>query len=90
VPKTFFIDNVFPNPIAQEGKIRIASPKNTEISFRLYNILGQNLSGENNIPLQTGIYELTVNAQSLEQGVYFLVVFYEGRLYIKSFRKIPD
>jgi hypothetical protein len=88
VPKTFFVDNVFPNPVSVEGKIRVAIPEESKISLKIYNILGQQQLVKSGLTLRTGIYELSIDMSQLEQGVYYLVIFYNNRPVVKSFRKI--
>ncbi len=88
VPKTFFIDNIYPNPVNSKGKVRFAVPKDGNIRFKIFNIFGNKVFELNNSNLQSGIYEYSLNTSELRQGVYFLVIYFNNRPYVKEFRKI--
>jgi hypothetical protein len=73
VPFDYFIDGVFPNPAFNVININIGLPEESSLQFGIYNSQGQLLNNyENSMKLFSGIYELSINVENLENGLYFL------------------
>jgi hypothetical protein len=64
---------IAPNPTPGEAKIKVFVPVKTDISIALTNIHGQGVSSEK-IENAEGLIERKLNAQGLQNGVYFVNV----------------
>ncbi len=71
VPNKFTLEQNYPNPFNPSTKIKFSIPKETEVSIKLYNSLGQEsaviLSNQN---MQQGSYLIEFNAGKLSSGTY--------------------
>jgi hypothetical protein len=71
IPKTFFIAQNYPNPFNPSTTIRFGLPQAAQVTFKIFDINGQEvetlLLGRKN----AGIHTLIFNAVHLSSGVYF-------------------
>ena len=71
VPVSYKLDQNYPNPFNPSTTINFSIPKESIVSLKIYNILGQEvktLVSENKAP---GNYNVRFNASELSSGVYF-------------------
>lgn len=77
IPEQFLLEQNFPNPFNPVTKIKYSIPalnENSEmtsnITLKVYNVLGRELKTLVNEEQQTGIYEVNFNADGFASGVY--------------------
>ncbi len=82
LPNEFAIQPAYPNPFNSTVTIPFALPENGDVTFTVFNILGQVVYQTSRI-YQTGYYSFVFNAEqsdrSLVSGMYFLEVQYNHR-----------
>ncbi len=71
VPMNFYLAQNYPNPFNPLTKISYGIAKNTNVSVRVYNLLGKEVAALVNGYQQAGNYELMFNAEMLPSGVYY-------------------
>ncbi len=71
VPKEFRLEQNYPNPFNPNTTIRIALPKASHVTLRLYDILGREVMTLVNANWEPGVHKVTLDARTLPAGVYF-------------------
>ncbi|RMD92843.1 MAG: T9SS C-terminal target domain-containing protein [Calditrichaeota bacterium] len=71
VPKTYVLDQNFPNPFNPTTVIRYGVPKTTHVRIEVYNIVGQRVAVLVNERKYPGFYFVQMDAQNLASGMYF-------------------
>lgn len=71
VPSKFALFSNYPNPFNPTTIIRYELPKQTKVSLRVYNLLGQEVAVLVNGEQQAGRYEMEFDGKGLASGVYF-------------------
>lgn len=61
----------YPNPFNPSTKIKFELPATSNVSLKVFNILGELVSDLVNETLETGTYEYQFNSKVLPSGVYF-------------------
>ncbi|OGU36239.1 MAG: hypothetical protein A2455_08225 [Ignavibacteria bacterium RIFOXYC2_FULL_35_16] len=79
VPKTYSLSQNYPNPFNPLTKIRYEIPKEGNISIKVFDILGREITTLLNKHEQPGRYEIEWNAHNFASGIYFY------RLQVESF-----
>jgi hypothetical protein len=82
LPKSFQLDQNFPNPFNPVTTIKYAVPKTTYIRLEVYNALGQKVAALVDATKQPGYYSISLNATHLASGIYFY------RLFSNDFTKV--
>jgi hypothetical protein len=71
VPAEFSIYN-YPNPFNPSTQIKYSLPKNTVVTIKIYNMLGEEISAPvNNEFKRAGRYIITFDGTNLASGIYF-------------------
>lgn len=70
-PKTFLLEQNYPNPFNPSTKIKYQIPKQSLVTLKILNVLGQEVEYLVNEEKTMGTYEIEFDAQSLPSGVYF-------------------
>ena len=70
-PKTFTLSQNYPNPFNPTTTIHYTVPVKSNVTIRIYNILGQQVESLVNMEQGTGSYVVQYNASRLSTGVYF-------------------
>jgi hypothetical protein len=70
-PNDFSLEQNFPNPFNPTTVIRWQLPVTSEVSFKVYNILGNEVAAIINKELPAGNYEVEYDASNLPSGIYF-------------------
>jgi hypothetical protein len=74
LPQTFQLFQNYPNPFNPETVIRYqvagASSQNSEVSLRVYDLLGREVATLVNAPQSAGFYAVTFDASGLSSGIY--------------------
>ena len=71
VPTRFDLAQNYPNPFNPSTKIVYAVPSKSNVTLKVYNLLGQEVATLVNTVKNVGRYELNFNATNLPSGVYF-------------------
>ena len=71
IPSRFALRQNYPNPFNPSTTIQFTIPRETRVSLRIFNLLGQEVATllDDNRP--AGSYSVTVDAQTLASGIYF-------------------
>ncbi len=64
--------DISPNPITKTAIIQYSVPISSNVSIKLYNSSGRLVKTLLNIPMTAGTYNLSLNANTLAKGIYFL------------------
>lgn len=70
-PKTYSLEQNYPNPFNPTTKIKYSIPEASQISLKIYDVLGNEVAQLVNQEKPAGSYEVEFNASSLSSGVYF-------------------
>lgn len=70
-PDHYFLYQNYPNPFNSQTKIKYSIPKQSLVSLKVYNLLGQELVSLINSEHDRGSYSVNLDASSMSSGVYF-------------------
>ena len=76
VPSTFYVDQNFPNPFNPSTVIRYGLPAASDVTIRIYNVLGQEVMSHFRGHQQAGVHEFQLQANGLSSGLYVYRVEY--------------
>jgi hypothetical protein len=71
VPQKFSLHQNYPNPFNPVTKIKFDLPKASNVSIKLYDVIGNEVAQIYSGDLQAGYFEADFNASSYASGVYF-------------------
>jgi hypothetical protein len=69
-PKEFSLDQNYPNPFNPSTRITYTVPKESPVTIKVYDLIGQEIAVLVNEVKEPGIYEVIFNALNLSSGVY--------------------
>ena len=69
-PTSFNLNQNFPNPFNPSTKITYSIPKSSEVSLKIFNVLGQEVATLVNQQQNAGNYTVNFDAKSLSSGIY--------------------
>jgi hypothetical protein len=84
IPDKFELSQNYPNPFNPETKIQFQLPYESEVSLKIYDILGSEIEELINESKQPGKYEVDFNASNLSSGTYFY------RLHTENFTETKE
>jgi hypothetical protein len=84
IPATFELNQNYPNPFNPSTKISYSIPAASEVSLKVYNVLGIEVAALVNKYQNPGNYEVEFNAESLSTGVYFYTLTAGNQLITKK------
>ncbi|MDO9390459.1 MAG: T9SS type A sorting domain-containing protein, partial [bacterium] len=61
----------FPNPFNSKVNIKFTLNNNSAVSFKIYNLLGQEVNTLVNKYLEKGVYNLKWDASKIAKGIYY-------------------
>jgi hypothetical protein len=70
IPTTFELLQNYPNPFNPETKIKFQIPTFSEVTLKVFDLLGREVATLVNERLQPGSYETTFDGKDLSSGVY--------------------
>jgi len=70
-PNSFKLYENFPNPFNPSTTIRYSIPETANVSIKIYNVLGKEVSELVNESKSAGTYEVEFNASSFSSGIYY-------------------
>jgi hypothetical protein len=71
LPRTFALEQNFPNPFNPSTTIRFALPHTARVVLRIYNVLGQHVATPVNTVKGAGYHSVTWQPENLGSGIYF-------------------
>ena len=71
VPTVFLLSQNYPNPFNPSTKIKYSVPQSSNVTIKVFDILGKEIETLVNEEKPAGTYELTWIAEGLPSGVYF-------------------
>ncbi len=71
VPRTFLLEQNYPNPFNPTTVIGYQLPVASEVSLKVYDVLGREVMTLVNGKQEAGVYNFTLNATGLASGIYF-------------------
>lgn len=77
-PEEFILEQNFPNPFNPSTQIKFSIPVDSDVSLKIFNLLGEEVSTLINSRLAAGVQEVDFNAAGLNSGVYFYQVTAKG------------
>lgn len=78
------LGEIYPNPVQEKLNIEIASLYDGEFSYFILDLLG-NILIKNTINISQGLFILTINVESLNNGNYNLIFDFQGQRLTKKF-----
>jgi hypothetical protein len=71
LPTAFRLDQNFPNPFNPTTSIAFALPEATDVSLKVYNVLGQEIVTLVDRQMEAGEHEVEFDARAFASGMYF-------------------
>lgn len=71
IPQEFTLSQNYPNPFNPSTKISFSLPSSSNVSLKVFNTIGQEVSELVNGNLEPGNYSVDFNASKLSSGIYF-------------------
>jgi len=83
VPTVYSLSQNYPNPFNPVTNVHFTIPKDGNVSFKVYNMLGEEMANYMNGFLKAGVYNVEIEAQNWASGTYFYTLkagnFYETK-----------
>lgn len=70
IPTEFVLHQNYPNPFNPSTKIKFDLPKESKVTLKIYNIIGEEVATLVNNVISEGFHEVTFNAAKLSSGIY--------------------
>ena len=70
LPDTFAMDQNYPNPFNPSTVIRYQLPVNSEVSLKVFDVLGREVATLIDGRMEAGYHQITFNARNLASGMY--------------------
>ncbi|HEX05574.1 MAG TPA: T9SS type A sorting domain-containing protein, partial [Bacteroidetes bacterium] len=86
LPTEFGLGEAYPNPFNPSTSIKLFLPVAAEVTVQVFNVMGQEVKTLVNGQLEAGSHTLTVEAEGLSSGIYFVRATSAGKL--NEMRKI--
>jgi hypothetical protein len=67
----FYLDQNYPNPFNPSTTITYSLPEASNVKLSVFNALGQQVKIVENVYKNAGNYNVTLNADDLNSGIYF-------------------
>jgi len=83
-PKIFALDQNYPNPFNPSTTIGYILPRQSNVSLKIYNILGKEIAELVNKNQAAGKYSVSFDASSLSSGIFFYTLRTGGKTLTKK------
>jgi len=70
-PSKYVLEQNFPNPFNPSTVIKFSVPEKTNVSLKVFNTLGQEISEIVNSEFDAGVHQIEFNSSNLTSGVYY-------------------
>ena len=70
LPDSFGLEQNYPNPFNPSSVIRFQLPVNSEVSLKVFDVLGREVATMINGRMEAGYHQVTFNARELASGMY--------------------
>lgn len=70
IPHSIFVEQNFPNPFNPSTVIRYGLPAASDVTVRIFNLLGQEVAALSEGQKSAGVHEFTFDARGLSSGMY--------------------
>ena len=84
IPQEFSLSQNYPNPFNPSTKISFTLPSSSNVSLKVFNTLGQEVSELVNENLQPGKYSVDFNVSKLSNGIYFYKLASDNFVQVKK------
>jgi len=71
LPAEFALNQNYPNPFNPTTTISFALPAATNVTLKVYNMLGQTVETLIDEPMEAGVHQINFDASSMASGMYF-------------------
>ncbi len=78
LPTEFRLDQNYPNPFNPSTTIRFALPKTSNVTIKIYDVLGRQVATLVDEKYQPGVYKIIFEAGELASGLYIYRIQTEG------------
>ncbi|MEP7145414.1 MAG: T9SS type A sorting domain-containing protein [bacterium] len=83
IPEKYELSQNYPNPFNPVTKINFSLPKQTQVTLKIYDILGKEVAILVNEVKPAGTYDVNFNASNISSGIYFYKIEAENFTDIK-------
>ena len=84
VPEEFQLQQNYPNPFNPTTTIEFALPKQSNVTLKLFDILGREIATLVDAELESGVHKINFDGQDLATGIYFYRIHADGFLKTKK------
>lgn len=84
VPEEFQLQQNYPNPFNPTTTIEFALPKQSNVTLKLFDILGREVATLVDAELESGVHKINFDGQDLASGIYFYRIHADGFLKTKK------
>jgi hypothetical protein len=84
VPSEFSLNQNYPNPFNPSTEITFSLPHGSQVSLKVYDVLGREIATLVNAKLEAGSHHATWNAGSFASGMYFYKIQTDNQTAIKK------
>ncbi len=89
IPTAFVLEQNYPNPFNSRTSIRFSLPKESEVSLKIFNILGKKVATLVSGKLMAGSYQYTWDASGVAGGIYIYCLETDGFVETRKMILLP-
>lgn len=77
---TYYLEQNYPNPFNPSTTINFSVPERSEVSLKVYNLLGNEVASLVSGVKEQGNYKINFNGEGLASGIYFYSLNVGGKV----------